>query len=53
MIPAMKRVISEFSRVHDWSVVRPPLNTLPDNLASDILGQLRAAEFDMPGYPAR
>jgi 4-hydroxy-tetrahydrodipicolinate synthase len=53
MIPAMKRVISEFSQVDDWSVVRPPLNTLPDNLTSDVLGQLRAAEFDMPGYPAR
>ncbi len=52
MIPAMKRVVSEFSQVRDWLRRIPPLTALQDNVASDVLGQLRATGFDMPGYPS-
>ena len=51
MIPAMKRVVSEFAQCPDWRVVRPPLTALNDAAARGLLDALRAAGFDMPGYP--
>jgi 4-hydroxy-tetrahydrodipicolinate synthase len=53
MIPAMKRVVAEFARDDDWRVVRPPLVGLDDTAATALLDQLRAVDFDMPGYPIR
>ena len=53
MIPAMKRVVAEFARDPDWSVVRPPLTAMGDEAAAALLEALRAVEFDMPGYPRR
>lgn len=52
MIPAMKRVVAEFSGHRDWRVVRPPLAALADDTAAALLQALRAADFTMPGYPA-
>ena len=51
MIPAMKRVVSEFARAPDWRAVRPPLTAIDEGTASTLLDSLRAAQFDMPGYP--
>ena len=51
MIPAMKRVVSEFAGDPDWRVVRPPLVALDDEAAGALLDSLRTAQFDMPGYP--
>lgn len=51
MIPAMKRVVAEFSRHADWSVVRPPLSALDDKTATTVLNALRDTDFSMPGYP--
>jgi 4-hydroxy-tetrahydrodipicolinate synthase len=51
MIPAMKRVVAEFARDDEWRVVRPPLVALDDATATALLDQLRAIDFDMPGYP--
>ena len=51
MIPAMKRVVSEFARDPDWRVVRPPLTAMDDGAAATLLDALRDARFDMPGYP--
>jgi len=51
MIPAMKRVVSEFARAPDWRAVRPPLTALDEGTASTLLDSLRAVQFDMPGYP--
>jgi len=51
MIPAMKRVVAEFARDPDWRVVRPPLTAMADGAASALLDSLRAAQFDMQGYP--
>jgi dihydrodipicolinate synthase/N-acetylneuraminate lyase len=53
MIPAMKRVVAEFAHHPDWRVVRPPLSALDDGAAAALLDALRAARFDMPGYPRR
>ena len=51
MIPAMKRVVSEFARTPDWRLVRPPLTALDEGTSIALLDSLRAAQFDMPGYP--
>lgn len=51
MIPAMKRTVAEFSCRFEWSIVRPPLTALDGPAADDLLGELRDAGFDMPGYP--
>ena len=51
MIPAMKRVVSEFACAPDWRTVRPPLTVLDEGTAAALLDSLRAAQFDMPGYP--
>jgi 4-hydroxy-tetrahydrodipicolinate synthase len=52
MISGMKRVVSEFSQHHDWRVTRPPLTALDDSGSVGLLEELRAAGFDMPGYPS-
>nr|WP_010106724.1 dihydrodipicolinate synthase family protein [Verminephrobacter aporrectodeae] len=51
MIPAMKHVVSHFSCHAPWRRVRPPLVALDDAAGRDVLAQLDAAGFDMPGYP--
>lgn len=52
MIPAMKRVVSEFSSSPSWAVVRPPHCALNDEAAHSLLATLRDANFSMPGYPS-
>ena len=51
MIPAMKRVVSEFSHHPQWRIVRPPLTALSDASASELLAELNATGFTMPKYP--
>ena len=51
MIPAMKRTVAEFAHDASWATVRPPLCALGDSAATELLGTLAAAGFDMPGYP--
>ena len=51
MIPAMKRVVSEFAHDPGWRTVRPPLTAMDDVPAAALLASLRDAQFDMPGYP--
>jgi 4-hydroxy-tetrahydrodipicolinate synthase len=51
MIPAMKRAVAEFAHDASWATVRPPLCALADSAATELLGTLAAAGFDMPGYP--
>lgn len=52
MIPAMKRVLAEFSRDPSWKIVRPPLLALDDAGSQSVLAALREAQFSMPGYPS-
>lgn len=51
MIPAMKRVVAEFSHDPQWRLVRPPLVALDDSAAVELLKTLDAVGFDMPSYP--
>lgn len=51
MIPAMKRVVAEFSNRESWRVVRPPLCALSDATATELLKTLADAGFGMPAYP--
>lgn len=51
MIPAMKRVLAEFSKDPDWQIVRPPLVALDAAASQSVLAALREAQFSMPGYP--
>jgi len=51
MIPAMKRVVAEFSNDPQWRVVRPPLVALDDSASQSLLAALHDAKFTMPAYP--
>ncbi len=51
MIPAMKRVVAEFSGDPVWKTVRPPLCALNGANTESVLAALRKALFSMPGYP--
>lgn len=51
MIPAMKRVVAEASRVADWRIVRPPLTALDDGAATALLAALGENGFEMKDYP--
>ena len=53
MIPAMKRVVAEFSNDPQWNRVRPPLCAMSEPVAADLLQALRNAGFDMPGRAPR
>ncbi len=50
MIPAMKRVAAEFSGQPEWATVRPPLTQLDAAVVPNLLAQLKALGFDMPGF---
>lgn len=52
MIPAMKRVVAEFSAIPTWKVVRPPLVNLDEPTTASVMASLKDAGFAMPGYPA-
>jgi len=52
MIPAMKYVISKVTRQPAWSVVRPPLTALPEELGADLLRRLEDIRFAMHGRSA-
>lgn len=51
MIPAMKRVVAEFSSTPSWKVVRPPLVNLDEPTTASVMASLKDADFAMPGYP--
>jgi 4-hydroxy-tetrahydrodipicolinate synthase len=53
MIPAMKRIVAEFSRRETWSVVRPPLVAINEAAAAALHVELRALDFAMKDYPTR
>ena len=51
MIPAMKRVVAEFSGHAQWQNVRPPLTNLDETVGKSVLAELAQAGFAMPSYP--
>lgn len=53
MIPAMKHAVAAFAGQSQWRTVRPPLVALDRASGDKVDADLRAAGFDMPGYPRR
>lgn len=49
MIPALKAVISRFSREATWAIVRPPLVELADESRRQLIDTLEETRFSMPG----
>lgn len=53
MIAAMKCAVAEWSGDPRWSTVRPPLVELDQAQAAQLIAALRAAQFELPGYPTQ
>ena len=49
MIPALKAAAARYSGFEDWAQVRPPLVALSAEQRRELLAELDAAGFDMPG----
>ncbi|MBN3725116.1 dihydrodipicolinate synthase family protein [Burkholderia sp. Ac-20379] len=49
MIPAMKHALAHWHDDAAWRTVRPPLTALDDAAGRQLIAQLQAARFDMPG----
>lgn len=49
MIPAMKHAIAHWHGDAAWRTVRPPLTSLDAAAGQQLIAQLQAAQFDMPG----
>jgi 4-hydroxy-tetrahydrodipicolinate synthase len=52
VIPALKAIVAEESGDPGWATVRPPLVPLPSDKARELVGELRARGFSMPGLRA-
>lgn len=52
MIPAMKHAVAQYTDDADWATVRPPLVKLDAAQSAQLMAQLRAAQFAMPGLTA-
>lgn len=53
MIPAMKRVLAEFSADESWAAVRPPLCALDDASAAAVMSALHDTRFSIGRCPTR
>ena len=49
MIPALKAVTAYFGNDPQWKTVRPPLTELTPEQEKQVLTELTAAGFSMPG----
>jgi len=49
MIPALKAVTAHFGNDPAWRTVRPPLTELAPAQEAQVVGELKAAGFSMPG----
>ncbi|MGB5354452.1 MAG: dihydrodipicolinate synthase family protein [Woeseia sp.] len=52
MIAALKAIVAHYSGNPHWARVRPPLTALGDAQREDLLQELKAAKFAMPGLAA-
>ncbi|MFA5522341.1 MAG: dihydrodipicolinate synthase family protein [Castellaniella sp.] len=52
MIPAMKRAVAHWSGIDTWAGVRPPLVELDDAAGRQLIDDLQALKFEMPGMRA-
>ena len=49
MIPALKSAVAHFGNDPQWKTCRPPLTELSANQEKELIGELKAAGFTMPG----
>ena len=49
MIPALKSAVAHFGNDPQWKTVRPPLVELNANQEKELISELKAAGFSMPG----
>src|SRR5215510_6643811 len=49
MIPALKSITAHFGNDAEWRTVRPPLVELNSNQEKELITELKAAGFSMPG----
>jgi len=49
MIAGMKTALAFFSKDPDWLRVRPPLMQLSADQQGQLMSELKAIHFDMPG----
>ena len=49
MIPALKAVTAHFGNDPEWRTVRPPLTELTPEQDKQVITELKAAGFSMPG----
>jgi 4-hydroxy-tetrahydrodipicolinate synthase len=49
MIPALKAAVAHFGKDADWKTCRPPLIELTSQQENELLTELKAAGFTMPG----
>lgn len=49
MIPALKQIVAEFGNYRSFARVRPPLVTLDEDRARELIGSLNAMGFSTPG----
>ena len=49
MIPALKTAVAHFGNDPQWKTVRPPLVELNPNQEKELISELKAAGFSMPG----
>jgi 4-hydroxy-tetrahydrodipicolinate synthase len=49
MIPALKSAVAHFGNDPQWKTVRPPLVELNANQEKELISELKAASFSMPG----
>jgi 4-hydroxy-tetrahydrodipicolinate synthase len=49
MIPALKAVTAHFANDPQWRIVRPPLTELTPDQEKQVITELKAAGFSMPG----
>jgi 4-hydroxy-tetrahydrodipicolinate synthase len=49
MIPALKAITAHFGADPQWKAVRPPLVELTEAQERELIADLKAAGFSMPG----
>jgi 4-hydroxy-tetrahydrodipicolinate synthase len=49
MIPALKAAVAHFGKDAEWKTCRPPLIELTSQQENELITELKAAGFTMPG----
>jgi 4-hydroxy-tetrahydrodipicolinate synthase len=52
LVPALKTIVSHYSRDPEWNRLRPPLVELSEADSRKLISQLERVAFEMPGLTA-